>query len=62
MKKYRKLIVAVIGIGVLVSKDFLGTDICAQGTNISGLIINSLIGAATTFGIYQLPNKSTEVK
>lgn len=54
MGKYAKLIVAAVGVVAVVLVDFTG--IVADGTTVESLT-QSIIGALTLFGVYQIPNK-----
>lgn len=52
MGKYRKLIAAVIGLFVLLAKDFLGWNL---DVNVDQLV-NLTISILTAFGVFRLPN------
>lgn len=50
MKKYRKILVAVIGLAAIVGNDFLGLDVNGA------IIADSVLAVLTAFGVFQLPN------
>lgn len=52
MRKYRKLVAAVIGIAVLVAVQRF--DVAVPG--LSGIVSNLIVGALTAWGVYQVPN------
>lgn len=52
MRKYRKLVAAVIGVAVLVAMQ--NYDIAVPG--LSGIVSDLVVGALTAFGVYQVPN------
>lgn len=52
MGRYRKLIVAIVGLLFLVGKDFLGVDIPASQDQ----IVNIVFAVLTAFGVFQAPN------
>ena len=53
MQKYRKLIMAVIALVLLVGKDLLGIDLGVTTDQIFNIVV--LVGGA--FGVYQVENE-----
>jgi hypothetical protein len=53
LAEYRKAIVAVVGVLVLVAHRHLGFDLTGQEAAIVDLIVASL----TAFGVFQVPNE-----
>ena len=56
MNQYRKLIVALVGVGLMLLKEQVGLDLSAQEVAISDMIIAALTAA----GVYAVPNKTPE--
>lgn len=54
MNRYRKLIVAVVGLGLLLLNRHAGIDLAAQET----AIVDLTIAILTASGVYQVPNQS----
>ena len=54
---YRKLIVAVVGLGLLILNRELGIDLSAQEST----LVDMIIAALTALGVWGLPNQ-TETK
>jgi hypothetical protein len=52
-KRYKKLVPAVIGIGLLLSFNYLKIE---RIPGLDAVILEWLIGGATVFGIYQAKN------
>lgn len=50
--KYRKLIAAVLGVGILVAAKHFQLEI----PGLAPIVIDVLIGALTSFGVYQAKN------
>lgn len=56
LRPYSKLVVAVAGVGALVALNRFGVQNADLDSIIVGLIRDSIIGALTTWGVYQVTN------
>jgi hypothetical protein len=56
LRPYSKLVVAVAGVAVLVALNRFGVQNADLDSVIVGLIRDSIIGALTTWGVYQVTN------
>lgn len=56
MNKYRKLVAAVVGLAAMVLQDFFGISILI---GIEETLINLIIGALTTWGVWGFSNETT---
>lgn len=53
MNHYRKLIVAVVGVGLMLLNQHIGLDLTSNET----AIVDIVIGALTAAGVYAVPNE-----
>lgn len=56
LRPYSKLVVAVAGVAVLVALNRFGVQNADLDSVVVGLIRDSIIGALTTWGVYQVTN------
>lgn len=54
MNAYRKLIVAVVGVGLMLLADNVGIDLSAQ----ESAIVEMIIGGLTAAGVWAVPNET----
>lgn len=52
-KRYKKLIPAFLGVGLLITLKYLDIDL----PGFSSIVIDWLVGGATVFGVYQVKNE-----
>lgn len=60
LQPYSKLVVAVIGVGALIAFNRFGVDNSDLDSFTVALIRDSIIGALTSFGVYQVTNTPKE--
>lgn len=56
LRPYSKLVVAVLGVVVLIAFNRFGVQNADLDSIVVGLIRDSIIGALTTWGVYQVTN------
>lgn len=55
MAKYRKALVALVGVAVLVAGQF-GLVVAADVPDDVGVLFDGVVGLLTAFGVFQVPN------
>lgn len=59
MKRYRKSIVALLGLLVIAGKEVWGVDLGIDPAASADTIIDLVTAGATLVGVYAIPNKDT---
>jgi len=54
MNKIRKLIAAIVGVGVLIGFRYYDIDLFG----LDAFVMDLVLGAATVYGVYQVPNEA----
>ena len=60
LRPYSKLVVAIVGVAVLVAINRFGVQNADLESIVVGLIRDSIIGALTTWGVYQVANSPVQ--
>lgn len=60
LQPYSKLVVAILGVGALVAFNRFGVQNSDLDSFTIGLVRDSVIGALTSFGVYQVTNAPKE--